>query len=336
MKQYVDILRNLHRVAGRRRDLDFMMFASSAAYNLVGLLPPVATAGIVRVITEGEFSGIWMYVGMYVGFYVLYFAFMRLNNYVYTKMAEFYHITLQTRVFEKVAENAELLEKVPTGRMMDTFADDIRWMVDGVNVATEAALQLIRLGIIFVIFLTQDVMTGTIAILVDVLYLLVLNANAREEARRYANARKQEDKAIGAFAEMVDAKLEVLRGEREELGVLGVMSKEWKAENEGEIISEQEKRLRRSFTPWRREYRKKRRAIANRNTVWAGLPYLGKIILYILLAKMVINGEMGLDVLVLLIGYFEMTITCMDKMTTHLLGLSNYGVRVERLKKLII
>lgn len=335
MKQYIEILRNLHKVAGRRRDLDFMLFASSAAYNLVGLLPPVATAGIIRVITNGEFSGVWLYVAMYVGFYLLYFAFMRLNNYTYTKMAEFYHITLQERLFKNVATRSELMEKVPTGRMMDTFADDIRWMVDGVNVATEAVLQLIRLVIILVIFLTQDVMTGAIAILVDVLYLLVLNANAREEARRYANARRQEDKAIGAFAEMVDAKLEVLHGEREELGVLGVASEERVLAKEAEVVVEQEKKMERSFVPWRREYRAKRRAIANRDTVWAGLPYLGKIVLYVLLAKMVMDGAMGLDVLVLLIGYFEMTITCMDKMTTHLLDLSNYGVRVDRLKKLM-
>lgn len=335
MKQYINIIRNLHKVAGRRRDLDFMLFASSAAYNLVGLLPPVAAAGIIRVITEGEFSGIWLYAAMYMGFYVLYFGFMRLNNYTYTKMAEFYHITLQERIFAHVAEDVAVVDKVPTGRMMDTFADDIRWMVDGVNVATEASLQLIRLLIIFIVFLTQDVMTGLIAILVDVLYLLVLNVNAKEEARRYANARRQEDKAIGAFAELVDAETQVLHGEKTELGILGVASEERVAENLGKVVEEQKKKMERSFVPWKREYRAKRRAIANRNTIWAGLPYLGKIVLYVLLAKTVIDGAMGLDVLVLLIGYFEMTITCMDKMTGHLLDLSNYGVRVERIRKLI-
>ena len=62
---------------------------------------------------------------------------------------------------------------------------------------------------------------------------------------------------------------------------------------------------------------------------------MGKIVLYIFLAKMVIDGVIGPDVLVLLIGYFEMTISSMDKMTGHLLDLSNYGMRVERLKKLL-
>ncbi len=305
MRQYVEIVRNLHKVAGRKRHLDWLLFGSSAAYNLAGLLPPLATAGIIKVITEGNFAGIWPYVGMYLVFYVLYFGFMRVNNYAYTKMAEFYHITLQERLFKNVEEHPEILEEVPRGRVMDTFADDIRWMVDGMNVAAEAALQMIRLIIIFGIFLTSDLVVGMIAVLFDVLYLLVLNRNAKEEARSYANARRAEDRAISAFSEMTEGK-----------------SERW-------VVMEK------SFPGWKREYRKKRRAIANRNTVWAGIPYVGKIVLYIFLAKMVIDGVIGPDVLVLLIGYFEMTISSMDKMTGHLLDLSNYGVRVERLKKLL-
>lgn len=305
MRQYVEIVRNLHKVAGRKRHLDWLLFGSSAAYNLAGLLPPLATAGIIKTITEGNFAGIWPYVGLYLVFYVLYFGFMRVNNYAYTKMAEFYHITLQERLFKNVEEHPEILEEVPRGRVMDTFADDIRWMVDGMNVAAEAALQMIRLIIIFGIFLTQDLAVGTIAVLFDVLYLLVLNRNAKEEARSYANARRAEDRAISAFSEMTEGK-----------------SERW-------VVME------RSFPGWKREYRKKRRAIANRNTVWAGIPYVGKIVLYIFLAKMVIDGVIGPDVLVLLIGYFEMTISSMDKMTGHLLDLSNYGVRVERIKKLL-
>lgn len=306
MQQYVEIVQNLHKVAGRKRHLDWLLLGSSAAYNLAGLLPPLATAGIIRVIAENNFDGIWMYAGMYVGFYALYFGFMRVNNYAYTRIAEFYHITLQERIFRNVEEHPELLEKLPRGQVMDTFADDIRWMVDGMNVATEALLQMLRLIIIFGVFLTQDLTAGVIAVLVDMLYLLVLNDNAKEEARSYASARRAEDKAISAFSEMAEGKEE-----------------RW-------IVME------RSFPGWKREYRKKRRAIANRNTLWAGIPYLGKIVLYILLAKMVIDGEMRVDILVLLIGYFEMTITCMDKLTAHLLDLSNYGVRVERIKKLIL
>ena len=331
MGQYIEIVRNLRRVAGRKRHLDYLLFSSSAMYNLAGLLPPVATAGIIRMITEENFSGIWIYVGMYIGFYVLYFGFLCINNYAYRRIAEFYHVSLQERMFKSIEQHPEILEKVPQGRVLDTFADDIRWVVDAVNVATEAVLQFIRLLIIFVIFLTQDFVVGLIAIFVDVIYLLILNVNAKDEAKHYANARRAEDKVISAFTEMVNTK-EVECGKQVESRKAG----EDGVELEGNYyVDEQWATMERSFPAWRREYRKRRRAIVRRDTVWATLPYLGKIALYIILAKMVIDGKMGLDILVLFIGYFEMTITCMDKITAHLLSLSNYGVRIDRIKQLL-
>ena len=73
----------------------------------------------------------------------------------------------------------------------------------------------------------------------------------------------------------------------------------------------------------------------NRYAVMPAIPYLGKIILYILLAGFVLDGRMTLDLLVLLISYFELTITCMDKLQAHLLDLVNYGVRITRIERLI-
>ena len=335
MKQYIDIIRNLRRVAGRRKHLDYLLLCSSAAYNLVGLLPPLATAGIIRMIGEDNYSGIWIYVGMYIVFYVFYFGFMRINNYAYTKIAEFYHISLQERVFKAVEKTPEILDRMPMGRVLDTFADDIRWVVDGVNVATEAALQMVRLLIIFVIFLTNDLLIGMIAILIDVIYLLLLNGNAKKEARRYANARRAEDKAISAFSEMANIREETLARDYDESRISETVSEELMESVDNFEANEQWAKMEKSFPEWRREYRKKRQAIARRDTLWAAIPYIGKIALYALLAKMVIDGQMGLDVLVLLIGYFEMTINCMVTMTTHLLALSNYGVRIERIKKLL-
>ena len=323
MGQYIEIIRNIRKVAGRKRHLDYLLVASSAAYNLAGLLPPLATAGIVRMITEENFSGIWIYVGMYLGFYVLYFGFMRINKYMYTKIDEFYHITLQERLFKFVEQNPEVLKKMPKGRAIDIFADDIRWVVDGVDSGTEAGLKFVRLLIIFVIFLTQDLLVGAVAITIDVLYLILMNKNAKEEARCYANARKAEDRAISAFTEMIGMQEDPSQGK-----ILDDSVGNYE-------IDEQWAAMERSFPSWRREYRKKRQAITRRNTLWAIIPYIGKIILYIMLAKMVIDGRTGLDTLVLLVGYFEMTITCMDTMTTSLLSLSNYGVRVERIKMLL-
>ncbi len=178
-------------------------------------------------------------------------------------------------------------------------------------------------------------MVGSIAVLVDVMYLLLLNNNAKEEAKRYANARKAEDRVISAFTEMINIKTDTLEERNEVANEFEATSKEFVDAVGNFEMDEQWAKMEKTFPSWRREYRKRRQAIGRRNTLWAGIPYVGKAILYVLLATMVIDGKIGLDKLVFIIGYFEMAITCMDKMTTHLLSLSNYGVRVERIKKLL-
>ncbi len=44
---------------------------------------------------------------------------------------------------------------------------------------------------------------------------------------------------------------------------------------------------------------------------------------------------MSIDKLVLLIGYFELIVTCTDKLLSYLLELSNYEVRVNRIKTIL-
>ena len=44
---------------------------------------------------------------------------------------------------------------------------------------------------------------------------------------------------------------------------------------------------------------------------------------------------MKIDRLVLLVSYFELAITCTDTMLDYLLDLSNYGIRVKRIKKIL-
>ena len=313
MHQYLAIVKRLIRTAGWDKRLTFLMLLSSAAYNLATLLPPLATAGIIRMITEENYLGIFPYALLCAAFYAIYFLFMRLNYYSYMKIAEFYHISVQRKIFKYVDAHPDLLKKFPRGRIMDTFSDDIRWVVDAMNSIIEALIRLVQLIIIFIIFIHYDFLVAALAILIDLAYLTLLNINAREEAKRYANARRAEDLAISSFNELIEKRLK----------------------SASRSTTLEREKLEKSYTPWLREYRKRRRAITNRYSAMPIVPYAGKIILYLLLAQFVLGGKMTLDLLILLISYFELTITCTDKLQVHLLDLVNYGVRISRIERLI-
>ena len=327
MRTFFQNLHRLYRVASGRPQLIFYFFLSCGAYTLVSLLPPYATSGIIRAVTERDFSACLPYSLLYIVTYATYFLFIRINMSIYTQLSEYYQVASRRRLFRVVSTVPELLKHNPRGRIVDTFSDDTRWIVDAVNAAINGIVYMIQIFVVFFILLNCNWQAGLIAMFIDLGYILILTYNSRRVARAYSDTRRQEDRAISAFNELVSHKLAQI--EHAETSVGTKVKPEVKPNH---IDKSCESKMNSSFSPWRKAYERKRRAMIDRSSLWAAIPYLGKLLLYIFLAEMVIKGDLRLDMLVMIIGYFEMTINVMDKLATSLLDFANYGVRLSRIE----
>lgn len=290
------------------------MFISCGLYNIATLLPPIATSGIIAEITNNNINGIWKYVLLYILFYVMYFSFFRWNSKTYGWLADYYHMDVQQKLFEHISNNESIMKKISKGKIVDTCSDDIRYLVDIVNASSEALMRVIQIIIIFVVFLYYNVYIGIFVILIDLLYIKLMNNNSKNVSKYYEGTRKYEDKIIDTLNQML--------GNLKQIKSLNVMPN----------IN---KNLDKSRNKWRDEYYKKRKYMCKRSSLIPYLVYIVKICLYIVLAYFVVNGRMNLDKLVLLIGYFELIVTCTDKLLSYLLELSNYEVRVNRIKTIL-
>ena len=314
MRSYFNTFKDLLCIANNQLFIIIQMFVSSGLNNIASLLPPVATAGIVAMVTENNFNGIWFYVFLYLVFYTIYFSTLHWNYNVYTKIADYYHIEVQKMLFEKVANNEVIFEKFSKGRIVETCSDDIRYLVDVVDCAVKASMSMVKLLIIFVIFMYYNVLVATMVLVLDLLYLTLMNDNSRKVSKYYEGTRKYEDKIIDILNQMLTNLKQV-----KTLNLMPMLNKN---------LDKTRKR-------WSEQYKGKRSNMTIRYCLMPFIVYFGKILLYIFLAYLVINQQMTLDQLVLLISYFEMTMTCMDLMFDNLLNLSNYGVRVKRIKTIL-
>ena len=87
------------------------LFVSDMLYNLATLLPPIATSGIIAVLTErGSFTAIWFYVVLYLVFYFFQFAFLEWNYHIYIDLSHHYYNVVQQELFEHIVENDGILE----------------------------------------------------------------------------------------------------------------------------------------------------------------------------------------------------------------------------------
>lgn len=314
MKNYILTFKNLLGIANNRLWIIVQMFISSGLNNIASLLPPIATSGIIAMITDNHFNGIWYYVILYMIFYIAYFGSLHWNYYTYTALADYYHLEVQKMLFEKVANNEAISEKFSKGKIIETCSDDIRYLVDVVDCTVKASMTVVKLLIIFAIFMSYNIFVATIVLVLDLLYLKLMNDNSKRVSKFYEGTRKWEDKIIDILNQMLT--------NLKQVKTLNMMPK-------------LNKNLDKTRNKWRDDYKEKRRKMTTRYCLIPFIVYIGKIFLYIFLAYLVINKKMTLDKLVLLISYFEMTITCTDAMLDNLLNLSNYDVRVRRVKTIL-
>lgn len=314
MKRYLNTFLVLLQIANQKKWVIVQMFISSGLNNISSLLPPVATSGIIAMITESNFEGIWIYVLLYLVFYLIYFLTLRWNYHTYTVLAKYYHLEVQTMLFEKVANNDEIFEKISKGKIVGTCSDDIRYLVDVIDCVVKASMSIVKLIVIFLIFMYYNAIIASFVLILDLLYFRLMNNNSKMVSKYYAGTRKYEDKIIDILNQM----LTNLR----QVKILNLMPK-------------LNLKLDKTRSKWEKDYDGKRDNMTTRYCSISFIVYAGKIFLYILMAYLVINKTMTLDKLVLLISYFEMTITCTDSMLDNLLNLSNYGVRVNRIKNIL-
>lgn len=314
MKRYLEIFKTLLQIANNKKWLVVQMFISSGLNNIASLLPPIATSGIIGMITNNNFGGIWYYVVLYLIFYCMYFGTLHWNYYTYTVLADYYHLEVQKMLFEKVANNDAISDKISKGKIVDTCSDDIRYLVDVVDCAVKASMSIVKLLIIFLIFMYYNIFVATIVLILDLIYFKLMNDNSKKVSKYYEGTRKYEDKIIDILNQMLT--------NLKQVKTLNLMPK-------------LNINLDKTRKKWKEQYKGKRENLTTRYSLIPFIVYIGKILLYIFLAHLVINGKMTLDKLVLLISYFEMTITCTDLMLDNLLNLSNYGVRVNRIKTIL-
>lgn len=314
MKRYYNIFKNLLSIANKKVWVIIQMFISCGLNNIASLLPPLATSGIIAVITNKDFNGIWLFVVLYLFFYVIYYASLYWNYYTYTVLADYYHLEVQKMLMEKVASNDEIFNKISKGKIIETCSDDIRYLVDVIDCVVKALMTILKLIIIFGIFMYYNVIVASFVLILDVLYLYLMNDNSKKVSKFYEGTRKYEDKVIDVLNQML------------------INLKQVKTLN---MMPKLNINLDKTRNRWKEQYKGKRKYLYGRYCFIPYIVYFGKILLYIFLAYLVIIDVMTLDKLVLLISYFEMTITCTDTMLDNLLDLSNYGVRVNRIKNIL-
>lgn len=315
LRNYLDIFNDFRVITkNQSKKYVFLMLFSSGLYHIFSLLPPIATAGIIAMVTEENMNFVFLYGGLFLFFYFLYFFSLYWKQFSYKKLGEMYHTNIQENLFEIIASNDDILTKISKGKIMDVCNTDIGYIVDVVDAFVGAIMNLIKVFILFFIFLHYSVLVGAMVIILDIFYFLLMDSNSAAVSKCYEGERKYDDKVIDILNQML-ANLKQVKT----LNLMGNLNKKlWKTRD-----------------CWKEKYTKRRNHLIKRYSILPCILYFTKFVLYMILASMVIRKEMTLDKLVLLISYFEAIVTATDQTLEYLLNLNNYKVRMQRIRSIV-
>ena len=165
MRNHFDILGDIYSLAPGKKFQIIGLFISDMLYNIATLLPPIATSGIIAVLTDkGEFTAIWFYVVLYLVFYFFQFAFLEWNYHLYVDLSHHYYNVVQQELFDHIAENDGILEKIRKGKITDTCSEDVSYIVYAVDQAADYFNWFIQLIVVFFIFAANNIIVAFAAL----------------------------------------------------------------------------------------------------------------------------------------------------------------------------
>jgi len=164
------------------------------------------------------------------------------------------------------------------------------------------------------IMLRVNFLLGAILSVSGILYYLYINYNDVHFVKHYRNQKKADDAISDVF-------LEVLNGLRE-VNTLDI-----------------EKKLRGHYENQRRrytkEYRKKRIYHVRMQSTCEGIVQVTKLLVYAVMAALILNQKLGIEILVLFIGYYENLIKEVDDLTDYASKARIYRISIDRIHRIL-
>lgn len=314
-KEYYLVVKKFFALhASRKKDL-FNLFFSAMLRSVSKLLIPLVAAAIVEYATREDYRLAGIYVLVFAGVCILYVLCYRYNHWAYTKNSSATLNRLQQMTVDKLATYDENFAKdISTSHIIATATTDLsklHFVPDRLfDIIAGLIAIVIAVGTLFWI----DVWVGIIALAFNLISLMVFSGNMRRYIYQLARQRENQDRIVGLMEQVVDG--------NKDIKTLGI---------EREI----EKYLEKNKKQWRKAYFKKRRYNDHGWVFSQTIMGIGKIMLYLLMAVLILNGHHNVAVLVLAIGYYENAEREFFKLQDALDDLCNLSTRIDRFTKFL-
>ena len=315
IKDNFKIIKDYFRLVKGHKKWIILLFAASILGHLTTLLIPIFASNIIYEVTIKNASNTYLNIGLLALTYIFYNIFWYLNYLSYSYNFKYSYKNLREKIIDKIfTYDNEFSDKLSKGTILNTVSGDVSNLSGMIDNICEIIVVFIKVIVMIIIFLNTNIIIGIIVLLLETIYLKSYDYCNIKSTKHLRGQFKYRDK-------LTDNLTQILNG-LSEIKVFNIFSQ---IKNNFYIIANK----------WSEQYMLKRKYINIRATLLPFIVHIGKIILYLILVFFILNGTYEVNVLVLLITYFETIISNTDELMNYSCQLREWSLSITRIDKLL-
>ena len=315
IKEYYHFIRDYFKLAQMNKKYFVMMLVTAFFYKGANLLIPFSASLIIKYITLKDYPMTYLSLGFLALSYFLYRLFYFINHKYYGKNNHYCYVHLQQKIFDKVSMMDDSFTKyVNKGKLLNSVNGDVMNIGDMCDKVAELIMSSLELLVLIIIIINCNFLIALLFIIFTILYIFIRNYTDRRVDMYYRKQRSNVDKYRVLFSQVTKGSSEV-----KSFG----------------IIEPLEDKLKKINKDWSRAYNIKRKYAVIRDNDVNFLTYGFKILVYFLSLILLVKGNITVDIVVLIIGYFDSLFVILRTFISTTSAIREVNVGVKRIESIL-
>lgn len=314
-KEYYHFIKDYYNLVEIKISYVLINFFSAFFYKGFGLLLPLIASLIVKYLTDGNSDMTYLFIIIYAITYFLYHLSLYANYKIYGYNVSYCYHNMQKKVLTKLINvDSNFSKKFSKGRLMNTINSDIINIGDMNDEIAELLMGILQLIAVVIIVSCYNIYIGLIFIFYTIIYINVKNDLDRYVDIYYNKTIIEEDKYSHLLSQISSG--------LQEIKTFNMLPK----------LLAKLKTIQNKFT---KNYHNKRKYLVAKDIDSQAITYLFRGLLYMLLIILMLEGKIGIDVLILVIAYHERLVTYIEATTEASAAIREANTYVRRVDALL-
>lgn len=310
--KYLKEVYNDFKVVPFKKFMTLLFFFTCILGYVIMATFPYFASQIIKYATVGNTLA-YTYTFYLAVAYIVYEIIWYFNYYIYSFLQTYYSNIIHKKLFNKICTSSRKISKtLDNGKMLSLVGDDIPsfcYLLDSITVYISTIFMII---LTIILILKAHFIFAIITVISLIIYIMFMTKNMDKYSKYLKEQKKHNDTINSIYVEELNA--------LKEIKTLPIKDNLYK-------------KLQTKLNRYTKAYFKKRRYFVRNENTSTLIPQYTKFILYLFLLIFMVKFNATIDLVILIIGYYDQLIENLTELVGSYREIKEYHISVKRVNE---